>query len=171
MQCPDCQVRTMLVKNNETPADKQAAVKSRDLVSERRRLARAIWQQRPPPTTLEIFNALPKPHPDPQSIEIEGYQAMVRSLFKSPESRANHGGDRKSGRRMPKTQVIRIGIRAYHDVRLPNATGWGSPLLKFMRGWLEGIDPKLSHQVTDASIKGNFERMTTEGVIKNKSSV
>jgi hypothetical protein len=157
----------MLVKNNETPADKQAAVKSRDLISGRLRLARAIWQQRPPPTRLEIFNALPPPDPDPQSIE--GYRAMVRPLIKSPESRATHGGDRKSGQRMPKTQVIRIGIRAYHDLRLPNATGWSSPLLKFMRTWLKAIDPELS-KVTDDSIKRNFERMTKNGVIKNKSS-
>ena len=160
----------MLVKNNETPADKQAAVKLRDLISERLRLACAIWQQRPPPTGLEIFNALPPPDPDPQSIE--GYRAMVRPLIKSPESRAKHGGDRKSGKRIRKTQVIRIGIRAYHDGLRPNATGWGSPLLEFMRAWLKAIDPKLSCQViTDASIKRNFERMKTKGVIKNKSSI
>ena len=149
------------------PADKQAAVKSRDLISERLRLARAIWQQRPPPTGLEIFNALPIPDQDPQSIE--GYRAMVRPLIKSPESRAAHGGDRKSGQRMKKTQVIRIGIRAYHDELRPNATGRGSPLLKFMRAWLEAIGPELS-KVTDDSIERNFERMTKKGVIKNKSS-
>jgi hypothetical protein len=154
----------MLVKNNETPTDKQAAVKPRDLISEWLPLARFIWQQRPPPTRLEILNALPKPDPDQQSID--GHQAMVRSLIKS----STHGGDRKSGQRMPKTQVIRIGIRAYHDERLPNATGWGSPLRKFMRVWLKAIDPELSRQITDASIKQNFERMKNEGVIKNKSS-